>query len=267
MSEELSPAAAILTGVPAPDSDPDENLDESESLDQETDPLAVEDVPEAASDAEQAPTTVKELAEKLGVRPAELYNMLKIDTGDGESMTLSEMKDRAKDLKQSDKLLADSAEKQLSAENEILRRNRELQLVAQKIGRNPTEAERAEATATFNQYAKEQKAMTLDVIGDWADPAVQRVELKLIGETLTEYGFRPSEIEAILDHRQVKLLRDYTKLRQRLKDAGASEVKVNRKQKVASKRKSAPTKQSPTELFKAGKITKEQAILRALANG
>ena len=262
MAQELSQAAAVLTGQPI-ETPEGESPPPGDSPDQEVDPLAVEE-PEAPL---AEPMTAKEMAAKLGIEPSELYSSLKVDLGDGDSITLSEWKDRAKELRQSDKLLADSAEKQLSAENEILRRNRELQLAAQKLGRNPTEAERKEATELFNQYAASEKAATLDVITDWSDAAVQRNDLKAIGETLTEYGFRPSEIEAILDHRQVKILRDFTKLRQRLKDAGKAEVKVKRTQQGAYKRKSAPTKQSPGDLYRAGKLTKEQAVLRALANG
>ena len=270
MAEELSELASILTGNPK---EADESQDaNTEDTNQEIDSSATEQEPVKAPETDReapekaATLSVKDLAEKLDMRPQDLYGSLEIDVG-GQKITLSELKDRGKDLFSAETKLAKAEEHTLTSENDLLRKNRELALATQRLGREPTATERAEADHLHQEFVSHENRATLQAIPDWSDPATQSSDVTLIGETLTEYGFSPVEISNIFDHRQVKMLRDYALLRKRLKTAGESEVRSVKNQASGSRRKSAPTNKSAKDRFKAGELTQTQAVLTAIADG
>ena len=271
MSEGLSSAASILTGAVA---EPDAETQQSEPLpDQETDHSATDvEATETASGTDQAEVetpkalTVKQLAEKLDMTPQQLYAQLSLDMG-GKSLTLSEVKDRAKELVMSDKKLADASAFVLQAENELLRKNRELELVQKRIGRAPTEQESQEAAYQHNQYVQKENAATIASISDWTDPAVQVADCRLIGETLTDYGFSPAEVGNTVDHRWVKLTRDFAVMRKRLQDVGTTEVKAVPNQQPQGKRRVQRPKQTALTAFKSGELGMNEAIISAIAEG
>ena len=275
--EELSEAAGILTGGPQPtepegapadkaESDPE--TPEPEGVQSATDPGEPETSPEPPPDAPEGPQTltVKQLAAKLELTPKALYEALQVDIG-GEQMTLGAFKDRAKDLIAADTKLADAQKHVDGSEMDILRKTRALNLAMTTLGRRPTEAEVQRAADIHNEYAREQAKLTIDVIPAWKDTAVMNADHASMGALLGEYGFTPIESGAIHDYRHVKLLRDFSVLRDRLKTAKKSEVTANRNQSSGKRRKSAPTKKSAVERFHSGELSQNQAVLAAIADG
>ena len=263
--EQLSEVAGILTGAPPPEGETPptpEPVVEGE----ETPPSAEEPTEEGSSSDEPAPMTVKQLAAKLEMTPKQVYSALSLDMG-GKSLTLGEIKDRAKELVKSDKTLADAESHQLAAENEILRKHQALALTIKAIGRQPSEAETNQAQALHDQYVREQQGLQLTSIPDWSDAEVQQADSKLIGKVLVEYGFSPVEIGQVVDHRQVKLLRDYSRMKARLDSVSAAEVRKSQQLKGGAKRKTAPAKRDPAAAHKKGQITQNVAVLQAIADG
>ena len=272
MSEDLSPTASILAGIAPPE--PETAPTDEEQPEVETPPTAkVDSEPEsdeiAEPEPETAPTamTVTELAEKLDISVEDLYQDLTLDLRDGETITLGEFKDQAKDLQRANVLLNKAEETKVSGENELLRKGREYKLVAQRLGREPTPEERTEAANLYSQYVERENSNTLDVISDWSDKAVRTEDLKSISTLLSEYGFSAAEQGATVDHRQVKLLRDYDQLRRRLKSAGDAEVRTRRNQPSGKRRKAAARKKTAQDRFKSGELNQNQAILQAIADG
>lgn len=274
---ELSEGAKALLGITdddlagsESDSPPDDkNQDESpQQADDQAETGQTQD--DTSDDSEDQPEgesglTVKALAEKLGIKPAELYKDLQISVGDGEVMSLSTVKDRAQELVRADTLLAEAEENKTAAENEILRMTNELSLVAQRLGRQPTDAEKAEAQALRGNYVKEQNQLAVAAIPEWKDKAAQATELELMGATLVEYGFSPAEIQNTVDHRQVKLIRDYAALRKRLKDAKATQKADKRRQTSKSAKRTVEKPRDLVAEVKAGKMTPQEAAIRAIA--
>lgn len=266
MVEGLSEVASLLTGTepppgdenPPPDKEPPvQEIEPSASTKAEVDP-PVEEPP--------ATLTVKQLAERLETTPKELYESLKIDIG-GESMSLSEVKDRGKDLFGADQKLADSDAYRLQAENDILRANQALTLRAERLGGDATQAEMAESQQQHNQYVIKERDRALAAIPDWSNPTVQQAEVKLIGEMLVDAGYSPHEIANKIDHRDIKIYREYAMLKDRLANVGKTEVHKKANQQPNARRKSAPTNKSATERFESGELTQTQAILTAIADG
>ena len=276
-AEGLSEAAGILTGGPQPTeaetpepepAQPEPETPAAETLLSATDPGEPETSPEQPPEATEGPQTltVKELAAKLETTPRALYEALQVDIG-GEQMTLGAFKDRAKDLIAADTKLTDAQKHVDSSEMDILRKTRALNIAMQTLGRTPTEAEVQRAADIHNEYAREQAKLTIDVIPAWSDPAVMNADHAKMGALLSEYGFTPVESGAIHDYRHVKLLRDFSALRDRLKTAAKSEVTDNRNQSSGKRRRSAPTKKSAVERFHSGELSQNQAVLAAIAAG
>lgn len=264
MVEGLSDVASILTGNEQPAGD--------ESPPPATEPPAQEIEPSATIEAVEEPAekpatlTVKQVAERLESTPKELYESLMIDIG-GESMSLSEVKDRGKDLFGADKKLADSDAYRLQAENDILRQNQALTLRAERMGGNATQAEQEESQRLHNDYVVKERDRALAVLPEWSNPAVQQAEVRLVTEMLTDAGYSPHEIANKVDHRDVKIYREYAVLKDRLASVGKTEVHSKANQQPSAKRKSAPTNKGAKERYESGELTQQQAVLRAIADG
>jgi len=267
MAEELSPIASILTG-----NDP---AGEDESPDTPPTPDPVQETELSASTADEveptaetppATLTVKQIAERLETTPKALYESLQIDIG-GKSISLSEVKDRGKDLFGAEQTLTDSDAYRLAAENDILRSNQALTLRAEKLGGNVTEAELAESQQLHNEYVTSERERALLAIPGWSNPTVQQAEVKLVSDMLTEFGFSPHEISNKLDHRDIKIYREYAVLKDRLAQVSDTEVRKLQQQKPKGKPKSAPTTKSAQKRYQAGEISQTQAVLRAIADG
>ena len=272
MVEELSPFANVLVGndppaAETPPADPDQPAAETPPT--ATADLEPESEPADDTAAETPPTelSVTDLAERLDMSVEDLYRDLKLDLRDGESVTLGQFKDQAKDLQRANVLLNSAEESKLSGENELLRKNRELQLVASRLGRQPSEAERVEAAKVYADYVDRENSHALDAISDWSDTAVRSEDLKSISALMSEYGFTAAEQGATVDHRHVKLLRDYDQLRRRLKAAGESEVRTRHEQPSGKRRRTAERKKTATQRFKSGELSQGDAILQAIADG
>tara|TARA_R110000796_G_scaffold23154_1_gene66660 strand:- start:183 stop:1052 length:870 start_codon:yes stop_codon:yes gene_type:complete len=176
-----------------------------------------EDLDESSEEADVAPLDAKGLAEKLEMDIKDVY-AIKFNYGDGESLTLGELKDlggRAATIDAESESLEQSRD-QFANLNMTARQ--ELQSLVSLL---PVEA----LSPDLLQAAKVQKETIvyneriklLNVIPDWKDPAIEAGARASMLENLKEYGFREVEAESMMDHRLVKLLHDYTRLRARVK--------------------------------------------------
>ena len=173
---------------------------------------AEQDAPEAAQNL-----TVKALAEKLGIEPAELYQSLRIDLAEGQSVSLGEFKDRAKDLVEADALLAEASERQLTVENELLAKNQAMVRQMQQLGIQLTPEAQREADEQAKQYRAHQASLALQAMPEWKDEKARGVDIARIERIATEYGFSEAEQGILLDHRLLKLFRDFQRQRETVK--------------------------------------------------
>jgi len=260
----LSAEAAILLGddqapvVEEPEQEPAAKTDEDLSASESTEPEAT---PEVAT----MPGTVKELAEKLGIRPQDVYAGLKINIGDSE-VSLSEFKDRAKDLFKADELRSAADTHKTDTENELLRTRRELSIAQQRY--QPTEAEKQQADTDWNAYVAQENASTLAAIPDWQKPEAQTAGLTAVAELAAEYGFSNAEVQTMVDHRIIKQWHDHAALKARLKKAESSVVKQNRDQSTRTNRKAVATDiDKARQMHKDGKLSTTSMVAALIADG
>ena len=270
MNENLSDAASILAGSPQVQEVETPETPEPVAPPQETEASAIGDpgTPQMpVADAAQVETplpsmTVKTLAEKLEMRPQDVYQQLTIDVGAGKTLTLSEIKDAGAKLHKAQTILADAETHRQDAENTLLRRQHAISQ------RPPTEAEQANADASWKTYVGAENAKTLAVISAWKNPHQQRADLTAMSELLGHYNFSPAEISRYADHRMVKQLYDHMTLRARLSAATESEVTKTPAPVGKAKRKSVSKPgAAAVEQFKAGNLSHSETVAALIAEG
>ena len=241
---------------------------EPEQVEPDENPSA--EVVEQAEEEQQAETpaaiTPKDLAEKLGISPKELYEQLSIKVGD-KDISLSEFKDRAKELVVSDEKLASAEKYKLDSENDLMLKNQALMQAVKATGIQLSPQMLQQAQESNEQYGREQAAATLQAIPDWQDVAVQNSDYELIRSMQSQYGFSEAEAGQMRDHRIVKMMRDYSQMSKRLADAATTEVRKSSNLGGKSQRKSAPQRKTAVSRFKSGELSQSAAIIAAIADG
>ena len=106
---------AALAGNPATPAETQEPIHAPEVDAAQSDVDAPEEIPESY--------TAKQLAERLEIKPSELYKNLQIDVGNDQTLSLGEIKDRAKELVQSETLRAEALSARESGELELLQKS------------------------------------------------------------------------------------------------------------------------------------------------
>jgi|DEB0MinimDraft_10_1074344.scaffolds.fasta_scaffold00377_7 hypothetical protein len=185
-----------------------------------------------------AEMTVSALAEQLGIEAAQLYN-LQLDIGNGQQMTLGQLKDRAKDVSHADSLIAEVNEQRLSVENDLMQKRHAISRYAQRVGYQPTEQDQQEAQAELKAYREMQRALAIEFMPDWQSEETRATDIKGIEKLQDEYLFGQAEKAAMLDARLLKMMRDYHRLREEVRS-------------VAKYRKNPKPKQGPKVHTKTG---------------
>lgn len=266
-TETIDAVTSILTGLPAEEPATEAQSPEVEPEAQEPEPEEIPaDDAQPAAETLPAELTIKELAEKLGTRPQDLYGKVMIDVG-GDTMSLSELKDRGKDLYKADKVLTDAESHRADTENELMRKQRAHAVATG--GREYSEQEVKAADKQWNDYAKGEDRKLKNAIGGWADPAQQTADEESMTSLLAEYGFSEVEAGAIKDYRLRKQLHDFAQLKGRLEKATETEVKVTRKQSSRGQQKAATKGLGDQAIAAHGRkeISTEKAVMAILAEG
>lgn len=200
---KLEDVAAILRGdipeEPQDEREPEGVADEPEESEPE----------EPAAEERAAPErqTVKTLAEKLGVKTSELYDLIDIGLPNDKVYSLGELKDLAVQgvaLGKTKSTLEKDA-------TDLLVQRRELQLVAEqmsKTGRISQEEVDALRKTEEKRLAAEVQNFRRSV-PSWDDPVTRSRELDAIKGHVGKYGLSVPEFEGLVtDARVMKLVRD-----------------------------------------------------------
>ena len=151
--------------------------------------------------------TVKSLAQKLGVKPSEVYNLLEVSLPNDKVYTLGEIKDLAAQGVVLGKT-KDTLEKDAT---DLLVQRRELQLVAEQMattGRISQAEVDAMRQAEEKRLAAEMQNFQRSV-PSWSDPVVRSREIDAISKHAKSYGISIPKFEALVtDARVMKLIRD-----------------------------------------------------------
>lgn len=117
----------------------------------------------------------------------------------------------------------------------------------------------------LQKQAKAEQERLLEVIEDWRDPKVKAKEISAINEyALQTVGFQPQELQGIIDHRAIRVLRDAAKY-QELMRAQQKTAGQPKKSKVRTKtlKPGTPSNQKPSTVKRrkaSQRLAKEHSV-------
>lgn len=232
---DLNAVADLLAGEGANQDDQDERGD-ADSQDDQDGADAGDDQDGEKSETTKAkpakPKTLAELAETLGAKVSDLYEIeIPFDAGDGESRTrtLGEIKDAigAQDSLELERLQFDETKR--NAEKEIRKNSQDLADIVSALPRAALSKDLLAKVARHRaQLVSREERMTAKVIPDWQNQDIEAKDREAISQHLSEYGFPDDYLDSLVDHRTLALLRDSTLRKQRIDAALAQVRKVSK---------------------------------------
>lgn len=223
---------------------------------------------EGQAAAEQEPTEawdIKTAAERLGVDPAKLYE-LKVSLGEGQEVTLSELKDQWKSKAAIEAEQADRLKERANWEADRIKAEREFSQLLQGFDPQVPADRREAAVKQYQDYVKSrEREALLRSQPEWVDPKVENADRAEIWETLRDAGFTEDEWQSTVDHRALRLLRRLVKA-----EAQVKALTVKPAPKVAAKPTTAKV-QTDAQRFgqmktavKTGRMRPEDAVASLL---
>jgi hypothetical protein len=243
VGESVDKITDLLIGKPPPD--PGTGTPAAESPGAGDGTVETEPAGEDAGAPELTPTT---LAERLGIKPADLFRDLKIPVDGGDAMTLEEFKDAGKDLRGVKQAQSDLAEQRVKFENDTMTQRQQLQAAIGKIPPNLlTDDLIREVQGEHDHHVETERRALLAVRPDLGDSGKWGTTRDLLIAHLKPYGFHAIEVDSIIDHRLAKYVIDNAEREARLVELKASvdldDPKLaGSKPKPAAQRPKAPDK-------------------------
>ena len=208
---------------PTPPRGSDEQLDEVSAL------LVDPEKPDTHTDGEAGAggdtKTLAGLAERLGVKPDEIYKMQIPMRDDGTMVTLGELKDQAGKALDLDAMTVEIDERRTAFENDMLRSRQQLNDIVSLLPEVPPAlVERARAAQI--EVADRERNALLEVMPAWRDDAVYQSARDDILAAVADYGFQRFDLDAVVDHRLTKLLHDFAGMKKRIAAANAKAKEI-----------------------------------------
>lgn len=261
-----APTGARAASVP---SAPQEKRTLAEIFADEAEDGSGESPADVSDDPTAPPDSIDALVKRLNLTHDQVYAIKVAMPGGAEPLTLGEIKDRvgnAVDLEQRE-LAFD--QRRVKAEGDLLRGQTELRELLSMLPKGAVSPEivnkmRERHTTTM----KRERELTLEHIQDWHDEKRMAQDIDGIGNWLhDEYGFDPSFVTTIVDHRAMKFVRDMFLRDQKIKKALAGVTSVTPRSKQPSQRQAPPRNpgahQSPSNR-RSGAVTQEQKLMAVL---
>ena len=179
---------------------------------------ATEPEPQASEPAGADELTPTVLAEKLGITPTELFRELKIPIEGGEPLTLEEIKRAGSKLRGVSEVTETLEQQRVDFENEVMVQRQQLQSLIGELPQDTLTAEFVQGVqAKHSTYVATETQALLEVRPDLKDPAKFNATRQLMIDFVAPYGFRPAEIDGIIDHRLAKFVIDMAEKDQRIR--------------------------------------------------
>lgn len=176
---------------------------------QQDQPPAAE-TPETGNQAEPPAEKwdLKTVAEKLSVDPSKFYE-LKVKAGDGQELSIGELKDAWKSKADLDGFKAEVDKAKADWMADQIRTQRELAEVLNAIDPNSVRPELLQAWQRQQaERLSRERELTLRNIPEWSDARKETADKAAILETIKGYGFTQADLDNSSDHRLFRMLRD-----------------------------------------------------------
>jgi len=164
--------------------------------------------------------TIDGLIKRHKMTPEQVYK-IKVPMAQGaEPLTLGELKDRVGELVELETRELQFDERRVKAEGELLRAQTEMRDLMALIPKDQIKPEMVEKIRKRHEatQAAERRA-TLEHIPEWQDEGRRVKDLEGMVELVEDYGFGPEFLSTVVDHRAMKMIRDYMLMRTRIRNA------------------------------------------------
>ena len=198
--------------------------------------------------------TPASLAESLGVKPSELFKRLRIPIDGADDLTLEEFKTAGKELRSVRKARDELAEQRVTFENEQLTSRRTLEAALAEIpagALTPEVIQLGQAKLAANVEAE--RRQLLAIRPDLRDSGKWSATRDILVAHLRPYGFSPSEVDQIVDHRAAKYVIDNAERELRIKALEADGL---------APKKRAVADPSPQPAARSSRRKKADAVVR-----
>ncbi len=186
--------------------------------------------------------TPAHLAERLGLKPAELFAQFEIPVDGGDSMTLGEFKDRGVELRGLKAAQDELAEQKVAFENNAMMQRQTLKRAMERLPKGALTPELiAHVQEEQQQLITTERNALHSIRPDLRDPAKWDTTRELLVDHLKPYGFSSIEIDSISDHRLAKYVIDNAEREQRVRKLNADGIPVEETPKLQAPSRSPAT--------------------------
>lgn len=214
--------------------------------------------PETGQQQAKEPTTEPEKAETVEDDPSIDYAK-EVPLANGEKLSIGALKDFYQGFAQKELAL-------IERENQVLSQHNELQEMAQYLQLPPEAKQRIQQQQ--QEYMQEQHGLMLKAMPEWADKATFERARGQIFELAKEYGVDVSQVS---DHKVVKMLNDFARLRAAIKTAKANVKQVKpadpKAPVLAPKNGNSDLQQAMDTAKRTGNIADQVKAVDYLLNG
>lgn len=178
------------------------------------------------SETDSLPRGLHALAERLGVKPEDLY-AIEVPMANGTSVKLGELKDAYADRENTARKELELEERRIKIEAELTRAKSEIETLIKELPPEVLKPEFLERVRKDALAARErERRAVMEAIPEWADEETRTRELQGIVEMLQDYGYSPKYLEQSLDSRLIRLARDSWLRKMRIERALAAVKRV-----------------------------------------
>jgi len=175
---------------------------------------------EEAGEAERAgpPQSIDDAAKALGMSRKD-FNALTLQVG-SESMTLGQLKDKLPEVLKLDRARDELDDERGMWELERIGQYRRLSAIIDALPKNAQTAGLLRQLEAQHESTRARELETLHFARPrWSDPNYATAAREKITSLAKEYGFSRTEVEGLMDHRQVLLVQDFADLRERVRSS------------------------------------------------
>lgn len=226
-----------------------EQLDEQEEEHEEPDP---------ETDERGAPTSLADLAERLGIEVEDLY-AIEIPFGDNaEPKKLGELKDgfAAVESLSADRLQWEETKAQ--QEREIRKHQQDIADIVSILPKAALTPEvLGKITRHRDEVAQREERLTKAIIPDWKNPEREKADRQLMSGFLSEFGFPENYLDALVDSKTLAMIRDSALRKKRVDDALAQ---VRQVKETGHRRSTKPGKPNPAAPGKGRRAERSRSV-------
>lgn len=216
------------------------------------------------TDGEGGPVdSIDKAAKRLSLEMDKAYG-IKVPLANGQSMTIGELKDKVQQFTDFEQQQIQYEETRRNSESRIMRAQSELRSLLSMIPREQLKPELIEKIKRQHDTTLTvERGRTLEVIPEWRSDEIRDKELEGMTEFIQEYGFEPEFIEQFVDHRALKMLRDFWRQSMRIRKAVA-EAKTERNNGGKQRQQTPVNKRQAAPQSRRKVVTQQDKLTKAL---